>query len=274
MTEKEKQEIAAVESDKGPEGDATPSTIQHFQDPEDDAARRGMSNAVQNVIALYGFLAVLAIHNCLREFVSAQPIADENGQFVSAFVAEPVQWLAFLLALIFAFRYYLGDLMFLRKYEEKNHKFLVADAINVLLNATLIAYMSFFVRHPSELFKLMFLIMCIDIVWLFVGRLTKRDQKRRAEIDESIDISIWVSVFTVAVMFFVTLAREVNWEEIADLNIWQSIWNVAEQVVAGPFDELTVWLLLGAMALDTLLDMYVRGPSYLGRGEAKLVRKH
>jgi len=210
--------------------------------------------AIDNLISLYSFIAVLAIHQSMRAYVEYQGTLDFTD-------FPPTEaWIPFGLALAIIFRYFLGDLMYLRRYKATQEKLSAWDTLNLLVNVILLALLSFFVGDPNVLYRFFILLFFFELIWFFIrvfcSGLINADTPAP---DGSTKWSIWGSS-----LFLLTIAY-VCWYNVS--NGGEQEWTFVS-VISADFSRDNDWLFTWVTRIffaELLLDILLRGPFYIGR---------
>ncbi|QDC09960.1 hypothetical protein FHY55_12220 [Oceanicola sp. D3] len=217
----------------------------------------------ENIQTLHGFLMVLAIGNAVRE------LAVSHSAF---FTANPSQILpnityegaaSFAIGLILIFRFFLGDRLFIKSYNPENLVLFVIDMLNIFISAVLIAYLSFFVTHPSYMLFLATILFSLEIAWWLlrsaVSLIFRAFDGRPNNIsdDEKVGIKV-ANIITIATLIAIYVRSQIVGLEIG--------YNPLEW--PAEFSPLFVtaelgWLLTIFLA-NTVADLSLKGPGYFG----------
>ena len=133
----------------------------------------GRAQAKENVQTLHGFIMVLAIGNAVREYAAshAEYLSSNPFSFYPEFNYDNL-W-SFSIGMILIFRFFLGDRLYIKRYQPKNGALFMIDMLNIFVSALLVAYLSFFVTTPAYLYLVATVLFASELVWWVLRSLLK-----------------------------------------------------------------------------------------------------
>ena len=237
----------------------------HIADRKAYKSYHRRKEAIDNIIILHGFIMVLAVGNAIRGFV--EPKLSSDDQMLNFNIS--IDLFHFLICVVFVMRFLLGDRSYLRNYKPKVEYLYILDMMNIISASVLIAYASFLVRNPIYLYQMLFVIIALEVIWLWVRKILRRCSSKRirstnnisGEDQAGIGVSHVVSILTllgVAVVVGLFWPRE-NDEIIVS-------WANFNLAVSNTFQnqDLNILILTWIFGLNTLLDVILRIRSYFG----------
>lgn len=202
---------------------------------------------LENLISLHGFVMVLAITNAIREFAITHKTYNSNGKTDFPWDLSFVDAGTFAICVFLIVRFYLGDLMFLKRYDNTNPIVLVVDLINIFANSLLLAFMTFFIGNPTALFKIVFVLIVLEVIWWIFTSITRWLAGMR-NLESSIQLGHVVNVCTVVLICLYGLS---NYE--LDVTLFTV-------TLDGEAERKILIVLLA----NLILDLIVNGPRYIG----------
>ena len=221
------------------------------------------SDVRENIQTLHGFIMVLAIGNAIRELAQRHSrILDEDISLITPEISSEIFW-SFAIGLIIIFRFFLGDRLYIKRYEPNNMSLFIVDMLNIFISAMLIAYMSFFVTKPGYMFLIITILMVAEVIWWafrnFLSYIASISQSTKPNIpvDEKFGINIGTVISIITILALAIRGH------IIGVNISTDIQATLIETKA-LFSSSEVKWLIHIYAANTLADLFIKGPSYFG----------
>lgn len=218
------------------------------------------SDVRENIQTLHGFIMVLAIGNAIRELAQRHSkILEDNISLITPEISYEIFW-SFAIGLIIIFRFFLGDRLYIKRYEPNNMSLFIIDMLNIFISAMLIAYMSFFVTKPGYMFLIITILMVAEVIWWAFRNLLShmsKSIKPNIPVDEKFGINIGTVISIITILALAIRGH------IIGINISSDIQDTLVEAKA-LFSSSEIEWLIYIYGANTLADLVIKGPSYFG----------